>query len=278
MTSALSADTAGARRPTVLSLGLARGGLEIRQLLRDGMSLVFSLAYPVLMLVIFGAIFSDTVAPGVSYTQYFIAGMIATGLLSTGFQTLGTQIPIERDRGVLKRLAGTPMPRTAYFLGKVAMVLVISLSEELVLLAFGALLYDLDLPDTAAGWWTLAWVSLLGITAFTLCGIAISSVPRRGKQAAAVVMPVALTMQFISGVFFVFTSLPGWMRAVASVFPLRWLCQGMRSVFLPDSFANHEAGGAWQLGTVALVLGGWAVVGLVLCLLTFRWTTSRDGG
>ena len=51
----------------------------------------------------------------------------------------------------------------------------------------------------------------------------------------------------------------------------------MRSVFLPDSFGATEAGGSWELGRVALVLGVWCVVGLVLCLGTFRWTTKRDG-
>jgi ABC-2 type transport system permease protein len=53
------------------------------------------------------------------------------------------------------------------------------------------------------------------------------------------------------------------------------MTQGMRSVFLPDSFAAHEPSHAWQHGLIALVLGGWVVLGLVLCLLTFRWT-ERD--
>jgi ABC-2 type transport system permease protein len=51
----------------------------------------------------------------------------------------------------------------------------------------------------------------------------------------------------------------------------------MRSVFLPDSFAAQEVGGSWQLPQTALVLGAWAVVGLLLCLRTFRWY-RRDAG
>lgn len=262
---------------TVLALGVARSGLEIKQYLRNGMTLVFSLAYPVMMLVIFGAIFDYDVAPGVPFIQYFLAGMIATGLLGNSFQTLGIQIAIERDRGVLKRLAGTPMPRSAYFLGKVLMVLVAGLVEEALLLAIGTAFYGLTLPGTASDWLTLVWVSLLGLAACTLCGIAISSLPRDGKQAAAVISPIALVLQFISGVFFVFTQLPGWMQGIASVFPLRWLAQGLRSVFLPERLGAQEAGGGWQLGTVAAVLGAWVLVGLVLCLVTFRWT-RRDGG
>ena len=47
-------------------------------------------------------------------------------------------------------------------------------------------------------------------------------------------------------------------------------------MFLPDSMVFQEAGGAWEHGRMALVLGAWCVVGLVLCLVTFRWTDRRD--
>jgi hypothetical protein len=52
-----------------------------------------------------------------------------------------------------------------------------------------------------------------------------------------------IILQFFSGVFFVFTDLPGWMQQVAALFPLKWMTQGMRSVFLPDSFAAQEVAG-----------------------------------
>jgi len=255
-----------------LTLGFLRGGLEIKQFLRSRESVVFTLAFPLLLLVIFGAIFNFDVEPGVPFRQYFAAGMIATGLLTTGFQSLAIQIPIEREKGILKRLRGTPMPRTAYFVGKVIMVIAIGAAETFVLLAAAALLYDLPLPSTAAKWFTFAWVAILGITACTLCGIAFSSLARSGRSGPAVVTPVALVLQFISGVFFQYTSIPAWMRDIASIFPLKWMCQGMRSVFLPDSFAAREVDGSWQHGPTALVLGAWIVVGLILCLSTFRWT------
>ena len=99
----------------------------------------------------------------------------------------------------------------------------------------------------------------------------------REFTAPAVVTPVALILQFISGVFFVFTSLPSWMQNVAALFPLKWLCQGLRAVFLPASFGAQEPGGSFNLPMVALVLGLWCVLALALCLTTFRWTTKRDG-
>ena len=81
------------------------------------------------------------------------------------------------------------------------------------------------------------WLFLLGIAAGTTLGIAYSSLARSSSSAAAVVSPVVIVLQFISGIFFVYSPLPSWMQHVGAVFPLKWIAQGMRSVFLPDSFA-----------------------------------------
>lgn len=260
-----------------LELGWRQSALELKQFLRTRESFVFTILFPVLLLVVFGAIFDFEVAPGIPFTQYFIAGMLAAGLLAVGFQNLAIMIPIERDRGVLKRLRGTPMPPWVYFAGKVGMVLTAGLLITALLLTVGVVFYDLPLPASTGRWLTLGWVSALGITACTLLGIAFSSAARSGRGAPAVVTPVALMLQFISGVFFVYTQLPGWMQQIAAVFPLKWMTQGMRSVFLPESYAAREPAGAWELDRVALVLAAWCVAGLVLCLTTFRWSTRRDG-
>ena len=118
---------------------------------------------------------------------------------------------------------------------------------------------------------------VLGTAAGTVLGIAFSSVPRSGRSASAVVTPIVIVLQFISGVFFVYNELPGWMRAIAELFPLKWMAQGMRSVFLPDSYQSVEPDGSWQLGLGAAVLAAWTVLGLVACLRTFRWS-RRDVG
>jgi ABC-2 type transport system permease protein len=269
--------TSPVRLPSTFSLGLARTVIEVKQFFRQRDSLIFTFAFPVLMLFIFGSVFSDDIAPGVSFTQYFAAGMVASGVVLSSFQSLAISIAIERDDGTLKRLRGTPMPATSYFLGKIGLVLVTSVIQTAILLVLGALLFDLKLPTDPELWLRFAWVFVLGVSAGTVLGIAYSSVPRSASSAAAVVSPVVIVLQFISGVFFVFTQLPGWMQEIGSIFPLKWLAQGMRSVFLPASFETTEASGSWQLTHTALILALWTVVGLVQCLRTFRWQRRDDG-
>jgi ABC-2 type transport system permease protein len=260
---------------STFKIGVSRGNLEIRQFLRQRESVVFTLLFPVLLLLIFGSVFKNTIAPGVTFSQYFVAGMIASGLLNTGFQQLAIMIPLERDDGTLKRLRGTPMPPSSYFIGKILAVLASMVVQIILLLLVGALIFGVHLPTDIGHWITFAWVTLLGITGSTLLGIAFSSVPRSGRGASAMVTPIVLVLQFTSGVFFIFNQLPSWMQNVASIFPLKWLTQGMRSVFLPESFASQEVAKSWEHGRVALMLAIWIVIGLVLALKTFRWERSR---
>jgi ABC-2 type transport system permease protein len=270
------------RLPGVLRLGLARAGYEFRIFFRERDAVVFIYAYPIIMLAIFATVFGQDGAtvgpdPGIPFAQYFLPGMVATGVMLSSFQQLAISIAVERDDGGLKRLHGTPLPPAAYFLGKTGMVLATSLIQTALLLAAAALVFDVPLPTTATAWGTFAWVFVLGTAAGTLAGVAFSSVPRSGKSASAVVTPVVLVLQFISGVFFVFNDLPTWMQQVASVFPLKWMAQGMRSVFLPPTAETWEVSGSWQHGATAVVLVVWAVGSLVVGVRTFRWQRRDDG-
>jgi ABC-2 type transport system permease protein len=197
--------------------------------------------------------------------------MIAGGIMSTSFQYLAISIATERENGMLKRLSGTPMPRTAYFAGKLVQVMVCTVAETVLLMAVGMLFYHLHLPTEPGRWWTFAWVFVLGSAACALLGIAASSVPRSAASAMPVITLPFTVLQFISGVYVPFSVVPGWMRAVASFFPLKWMAQGMRSVFLPEQAATLEPAGSWEHGRTALVLLAWTAAGLILCVKTFRW-------
>jgi ABC-2 type transport system permease protein len=260
--------------PSALQLGIRRGGLEIRQFARQRESVVFTLLFPVLLLAIFGSVFKDTIAPGVTFSQYFVAGMIASGLVNTGFQALAIMIPVERDFGTLKRLRGTPMPASSYFIGKTILVLASTIIQILLLLGFGVLFFGLEMPTDPGKWLTFTWLVFLGSACSTALGIAFSIVPKSGRGASAVVSPIVIILQFFSGVFFVFTQLPSWMQQVAAIFPLKWLTQGMRSVFLPDSFATQEVAKSWETERTAAILLVWLAIGIYFSVRKFKW--DRD--
>jgi len=260
--------------PSALSLGLRRGGLEIRQFARQRESVIFTLLFPVILLIIFGSVFKDTIAPGVTFSQYFLAGMIASGLVNTGFQALAITIPLERDFGALKRLRGTPMPASSYFIGKAILIIVSMMLQIIMLLVVGILFFSVKMPTDPTKWLTFTWLVILGSACSTALGIAFSIVPKSGRGASAVVTPIVIILQFFSGVFFIFTQLPTWMQQVAAIFPLKWLTQGMRSVFLPDSFANQEVAKSWENSQTFVILIIWLIIGVFFSVRKFKW--DRD--
>jgi len=270
--------TEDAPLPSAWRLGLGRGRIEVTEFFREKMAVCFIFGLPSILLILLGSIFgSQAAAAGVTSGQLFTAGMIAGGIMATSFQYLGIGIATERETGMLKRLFGTPMPRTSYFVGKLIQVLVCTVAETVLLMAVGMLFYHLHLPTAPGRWWTFAWIFLLGSTACGLLGIAASSLPRSAAAAAPVITLPFTVLQFMSGVYVPFSSVPPWMKDIASFFPLKWMAQGMRSVFLPDQAVSLEPAHSWEHGRIALVLLAWIVAGLVLCLTTFRWRGSRDG-
>jgi ABC-2 type transport system permease protein len=260
--------------PGALSIGIQRGGLEVKQFFRQKESVVFTLLFPLILLAIFGSVFSEKIAPGVTFSQYFVAGMIASALVNTGFQQIAIFIPIERDLGALKRLRGTPMPAASYFIGKAIVVTISMVIQVVLLLAAGVAFFGVELPTEANKWLIFTAILITGSLVSTILGVAFSSVPKNARGASAIVSPVVIILQFFSGVFFIFTDLPQWMQQVAAIFPLKWLTQGMRSVFLPDSFATREIAGNWETGRTFAIIGIWLVVGTFLAIRTFKW--DRD--
>jgi ABC-2 type transport system permease protein len=262
--------------PSTFAGGLSRGWVELLQFMRDRTAVVFTFAFPAMLLLLFGTIFSDDYGlPGVSASHVFSASMIAYGILSTAFVTMGSGLAMDREDGTLKRLHGTPITSTGYVLGKLILVLVSSVAEVVVLVAVGALVFGMSLPD-ASHWLTFLWLFVLSVVACSLVGMAVSTMVRHARTAGAILNVPVVALQFISGVFiYPPNQLPTWLTTVASIFPVKWMAQGFRYVFLPDGMKSFEVAGQWELGRTALVLGAWCVIGLALCLVTFRWT-ERD--
>jgi ABC-2 type transport system permease protein len=282
VTASASPTTTGFGSVRTVRLGLARVGYEVRSYFRQGDTVFFTFLFPLVMLTIFSIAFSDAEfgrtpdGDPVTAAQYYLPAMLAAGVLLSGLQNMATDIAMEKSDGTLKRLAGAPLSPVSYFIGKIGQVLVTAVLQAALLIAAAAVAFGVPLPTDAEAWATFAWVLVLGVATCAILGIGLSALPRSGKSATAVIIPIVLILQFISGVYIQFSLLPEWLQHIANVFPLAWLAHGMRAVFLPDAYAALEAGGEWNLPGVAIVCGIWLVAGLVLTRVTFRWI-RKDG-
>jgi ABC-2 type transport system permease protein len=228
---------------------------------------------PAVICILLGSIFSTRLPNTETSTGTVIAAsMLAYGILSTSFINLGISIAADRDTGALRRLRGTPTTALSYFVGKILLVAIVSLAEAVVLLTVGVLFFELRLPTTLFGWFTLTWVFLLGIVSCSLLGIFISNLASNAVSAAVVTNGPGVGLQFVSGTYVPLVALPTWMLTLGSVFPVKWMAQGFRSVLLEPQMVAFEPAASWEHWHTFLVLAAWSICGLGACLAVFRWS------
>lgn len=261
-------------------LSFERTRIELKTFFRTPEQVFFTFLLPVLFVVIFSTIFSGAIdgPPGaeqVQFAQYFVPGMIATGVVSATFASLAMTVAGEQHDGLLRRLSGTPLPRSAYFAGKIGLALVTSFLDVVLILGIGVVLYGVNLPTEPEKWLGFAAVFLFGVASCSLLGLAYTRLIRTGSSAPAIVQPPYLILQFISGVFLQYSQVPSGLKAVAAIFPLKWMVQGFRYVFLPEWVAQDDYGGGWQVEQVFLVLAAWFVASALLARIFFRWNREQ---
>jgi ABC-2 type transport system permease protein len=259
--------------PSAVRIGLSRVIPELKMFYRRPEQVALTFSMPAVICVLLGSIFTEQ-APGapVNTGAVIAASMLAYGILSTSFINLGTSIAADRDTGALRRLRGTPATATSYFIGKILLVAIVSVAEAVILLMVGVFVFDLRLPATLFGWFTLVWVFVLGTVSCSLVGILISNLASNAVSAAVLTNGPAVGLQFVSGTYVPLMLLPTWMLMIGSVFPVKWMAQGFRSVLLPPEMVVFEPAGSWELWRVFFVLLAWTVGGLIGCRAVFRWS------
>ncbi|MFV8320825.1 ABC transporter permease [Mycobacterium sp. 23] len=259
--------------PSPLRIGLSRVIPELKMFYRRPEQVALTFSMPAVICILLGSIFSAKLPDSDTSTGAVIAAsMLAYGILSTSFINLGISIAADRDTGALRRLRGTPTTASSYFIGKILLVAIASLAEAVVLLSVGVLIFKLRLPTTVFGWFTLTWVFVLGIVSCSLLGIFISNFASNAVSAAVLTNGPAVGLQFLSGTYVPLMVLPAWMLTIGSVFPVKWMAQGFRSVLLPPNMVIFEPAGSWEHWHTFFVLTAWSVGGLIACLAVFRWS------
>ncbi|MDH2426214.1 ABC transporter permease [Sphaerisporangium sp. TRM90804] len=224
---------------------------------RDPSSAFFTAVLPVLLLALFSAIFGDTRIEGLSLPRFMVAAMTTYALGVACYVNLAGFAARDRERGVLKRLAGTPLPGWAYHAGRVASALWVTLATAAALTLLGVVVYDVE---PRAGMILPALVAIvLGTACFAVLGALVARVARRESTANAVTLGTFLPLAFVSGVFPVGGRLPATLETAGDMFPLKHLAHALTAAVAPVArpwpWADLGVVVAWTLaGTVALVL------------------------
>jgi len=195
---------------------------------------------------------------------FYVGGFMAYAIIYTAFVVLLPDMVDYRERGLLKRLRGTPLPLWAFIAARTLIVLVMSF-VSIGLLALLALTV-FDIPTRPAAWGGIAVFVLLGCLTFVSLAFAATSFVRNQSGAQALSNAIGIILALISGVFFAPSLLPDPVQTVAQFLPLQPLANGFQSLYV-----NGATGLTIDLRDIG-ILAAWAPVSvIVIALRGFRW-------
>ncbi|MEV4703020.1 ABC transporter permease [Actinoplanes sp. NPDC049316] len=244
-------------RPTAVALLLGQTRFALLGMRRDALATFFTLVFPALILVLFPVVFGSARVHGLTMAQYLLPGMIAYAAALAGYVNLPESVAAARADGVLKRLGGTPLPVRWYLGGRVLCALLVGLISAVLLgvVAVAGLGVRLDPVRLPA----VVLAVVLGGICFCALGLALAAVLPRLRSLTAITLGTLLPLCFVSEIFVVGDApLPGWLRTIGEVFPLRHLMESLLAATRPD------AGGAGFAWSDLAVVTAWAAAGILV--------------
>ena len=236
--------------------------LERRMFWRNPTAAFFGFLLPLLLLAMFGAVFSgqqkdlDVIVPG-------IAGM---SVMSSTFVALAYNMTFLRERGILKRLRGTPLSSSAYLAGIGANAVTNSILQVAIVILAGKMFFGIPWPGD---WLALLVFLAAGVICFAALGVALSHAIPNSESAPAYVNAIFLPMIMLAGVFYDEKDAPAFLHDIAEVMPLKHLIDGLSGAMV------HGQGVADNV-TALVMLALWAEVGIVLAIRGFSWEARRS--
>jgi ABC-2 type transport system permease protein len=244
-----------------LTLGWRQYRLERKMFWRNPSAAFFNFLLPLLFLAGGGAILAgnqrelDKLLPA-------IAGM---SVMSTTFTALAYNIVFLRERGVLKRIRGTPLPTLSYFGGVAANAVTNTALQIGIVVLAGKLIFGIGWPQD---WPELIVFVLVGVVSLAALGVAFAHAIPNFESTAAYVNAVFLPVVFVSFYVFDSTSAPGFLRQIAEALPLKPLIDGLSGALVTGSGLGDELD---ALAVIAL----WGVFGLFFAVRGFSWEGRR---
>jgi ABC-2 type transport system permease protein len=267
-----------ANKMSVLRLGIERGWIEFKILVKDPQTIIWTV-------IIFGIFLTvlwfqkDTKIEGISLALLTLPSLLGMQIASSGFNDIASQLAFDREDGTLLRAKAIPKGMGAYFIARVVVTFLMTIVYVLFLLAGSLFIVPDVLSDIDIFKLLLMFLLVvLGLLAAAPFGAIIGSlVKSAGSGWGLSLLPLAILIA-ISGIFYPITALAGWIQAVAQVFPVYWMGLGIRSVFAPEAAASIELTGSWRTGETIVVLAAWSIVGLIIAPRVLRKMARRTSG
>lgn len=276
MTAAYGIPAAGPAGWQRLRWALADGMTVMRRnlghLRYEPAGLVGALAFPAVMVVLFGYVFGSAIAVpgGGNYREYLIPGLFVMTSV-TGVMTTLTGVAADVSRGVMDRFRSMPMAGLAVPFGQTGADTVTGALGLAVMAGMGLVVGWRAHHGTAS---TAAAFALLILFqyAVTWTGVFLGLLVKNEATADNLV-PLVFPVTMVSNSFVPTSGMPAWLRAIADWNPVSAAVAACRSLF--GNPGVPAAGTAWPLEHPVIATLGWSALLLAVFvpLAAYRFRT-----
>lgn len=237
--------------------------VELKLFLREPMAAFFTLAFPLMMLFLFGSIYGNKPSSffgGYGAVDVSVPAYTAMIIGSSGLLSLGIAIASYRETGVLRRLKATPIWPQTILGAQVAVIYLMTAAGMTLLIVAGQAVYGLRFGGGLLSMFAAFTLSALSIFAI---GFVLASLAPTARVAQVAGLLIFYPMIFLSGATIPRETLPEAVRQYSQVLPLTHVVTLLRGLW---------AGGAWgDYSKEVIILVVLAVLAVVVSAKTFRW-------
>jgi ABC-2 type transport system permease protein len=192
--------------------------------------------------------------------DYTMPGILAMTVMQLGLFTAITFIAM-REKGTLKRLRATPLPRSTVISAQVTQRLIIGVIQTLTLIVVGTAFFQFHMSGS---WFALLGLIIFGVLTFICIGAVLSAIAKTQESGISLVQLVNFPMMFLSGMFLPLELLPDGLQKAVAFLPSTHLANLMRSIMVNEP-------SRYGVGVSLGVMGAWMLGGLLIASRTFRW-------
>jgi ABC-2 type transport system permease protein len=237
--------------------------METKLFLREPVGAFFTLAFPLMMLFLFGSIYGNEPTPmfgGHGTIDISIPAYTAMIIATTGLMSITITMATYRETGILRRLRTTPISPLVVLAAQVVVVFAMTSLGMLLLVSAGKLVYHVRFEGNAFS--VLAGFVLSSLSFFGL-GFILAGIMPTARTAQIVGLVLLYPMLFLSGAGFPRELLPEAIKKVSTFLPLTYVVNLLRGLWVGEAWSSHllDAG----------VLAGMLIIGVVVSAMTFRW-------
>jgi ABC-2 type transport system permease protein len=238
-------------------------GSEAKLFLREPVGAFFTLAFPLMMLFLFGSIYGNeptALFGGRGTIDISVPAYTAMIVATTGLMGLTITMAAYREQGVLRRLRTTPVSPLVVLAAQVIVLFLMTTVGMLLLVVAGKLVYRMRFEGNALS--VFAGFALSSLSFFAI-GFVLAGLMPTARTAQVVGMVLLYPMLFLSGAGFPTELLPEAIRKVSAFLPLTYVVNLLRGLWVGETWGQHAGD--------ALILAGILVAGVLISTRTFRW-------